>query len=65
MDSPVPPLAMFNVPPNVTAPVVGVAGVKPVVLPLKDNTGLAEPVPTAVSHADPFHQIGKPISVSK
>ena len=35
---PVPPLATASVPPSVTAPVVTVAGVRPVVPPEKDNT---------------------------
>ena len=39
--TPVPPLATPRVPPSVTAPVVFVLGVKPVVPPLKDATVLA------------------------
>ena len=35
-DNPVPPLAAFNVPPNVTSPDAGVDGVSPVVPPLKE-----------------------------
>jgi hypothetical protein len=39
--APVPPLATFNVPANVTAPVVAVEGVNPVVPAVKDETDAA------------------------
>ena len=53
--TPVPPLATFNVPPRVIAPVVGLEGVKPVVPPLNETT----------ETPDKVVQVGSPPEIPK